>query len=164
MKMLTTEEASKLLGVSPRTVSIWLKKGILPGFKFGEGTRAEWRLNEETLKEYIRQRANPLQRKFDEGQDNITTDKGTVDRTTGKPVPTEADGVPAIDLDKEPDECNSDSLDTQHHLPDGEDTLQCNEGEPPSKKTTKDKEPLSIGLFYHLNGDKDTTQTIAGKD
>jgi len=66
MKMLTTLEASKLLGVSQRTVSIWLKKNIIPGYKFGKGKRAEWRLNEDSLLEYIRRQANPFQRQIDE--------------------------------------------------------------------------------------------------
>lgn len=64
-KLITTEEASKVLGVSPRTVSIWLKKNKIPGFKFGEGRRAEWRINEDTLLEFIKSRSNPLQKEFD---------------------------------------------------------------------------------------------------
>ena len=66
MELIDTGEASKILGVTQRTVSVWLKKSVIPGYKIGVGRKAEWRLNREDLLEYLRQQANPLQREFEE--------------------------------------------------------------------------------------------------
>jgi len=65
-RLIDTKEASELLGVTQRTVSVWLKANKLPGFRMGRGRKSEWRLNREDLIEYLRQQANPLQREFEE--------------------------------------------------------------------------------------------------
>jgi len=73
VKLITTEQASQILNVSPRTVSIWLKEEILPGFKIGAGKQAEWRIDEETLYKFILSRANKTQKALNEEQDSTTT-------------------------------------------------------------------------------------------
>lgn len=99
MGLITTEQASKILGVTSRTVSIWLKKEILPGYKLGAGEQAEWRIDEETLQKFILSRANKLQRDFNEGRE---------------PIPT-------VNPDNTPDDTTTTDHDSDsEHLPDGE--------------------------------------------
>jgi len=66
MELIDTQEASKLLGITQRTVSVWLKQNKLPGIKIGQGRKAEWRLNRQDLLEYLRKQSNQLQRQIEE--------------------------------------------------------------------------------------------------
>lgn len=66
MEMMTPQEAAEVLKVTPRTISIWLKNGKLPGFKLGSGRGAEWRLGREELELYLKSHANTAQRQQDE--------------------------------------------------------------------------------------------------
>ena len=55
-KLLTPADVSKYLQVDARTVTLWLRKGYLRGFKLGK----EWRLSPEDLHSFIEQHANKL--------------------------------------------------------------------------------------------------------
>lgn len=66
MEMIDTFEAAKILGVTQRTVSIWLKKNKIPGYKLGVGKRAIWRIKREELIQFLDSHANKAQKKRDE--------------------------------------------------------------------------------------------------
>jgi excisionase family DNA binding protein len=66
MRLIDTREAAKILGTSPRTVSIWLKNNLLPGYKLGIGNRADWRINKTDLLNFLKSRGNLAQKKIDE--------------------------------------------------------------------------------------------------
>jgi len=51
LRVLTPEQAAKVLQLSPRTVYSYLRQGKLPGRKIG-GRR--WRILEEDIRAYIR--------------------------------------------------------------------------------------------------------------
>jgi excisionase family DNA binding protein len=51
-KMLTTDDAAKLLQVSPETVRAWLRKGLIQGTKVGGGKL--WRISETTINEFVK--------------------------------------------------------------------------------------------------------------
>jgi len=50
-KLLTPEEAAKILHVSPDTVRGWLRKGVIKGTKVGGGRL--WRISESTINEFV---------------------------------------------------------------------------------------------------------------
>ena len=53
-KLLTPADVSKYLQVNDRTVTLWLRKGYLRGFKLGK----EWRISNHDLRSFIAQHAN----------------------------------------------------------------------------------------------------------
>ncbi|MBI5582880.1 MAG: helix-turn-helix domain-containing protein [Deltaproteobacteria bacterium] len=60
-KLMTPEEAARLLAVSPRTVKDWLRRGDLKGVKAGN----LWRIRESDLERFLgededRTRREPL--------------------------------------------------------------------------------------------------------
>ncbi|MCD4783960.1 MAG: helix-turn-helix domain-containing protein [Candidatus Eremiobacteraeota bacterium] len=66
MELINTSEAARILGVTQRTVSIWLKKNKIPGYKLGIGNRSIWRIKKEELLQFLNSHANQAQRKRDE--------------------------------------------------------------------------------------------------
>lgn len=52
--VLTPEEAASSLAVAPGTVRIWLRKGILPGFR----VEGQWRIRADELAEWLEERRN----------------------------------------------------------------------------------------------------------
>lgn len=58
--LVDTEEAARILGVSPRTVQAWVRQKKLPVVKFGVGRGSLTRFRPEALQEWIRgQEINP---------------------------------------------------------------------------------------------------------
>ncbi len=55
-RLLTTEEAARLIGVKQTTVRTWLNKGLIEGTKVGGGKL--WRISEEALEEFINNKRN----------------------------------------------------------------------------------------------------------
>ncbi len=51
-KLLTPDAVAERLAVSPATVRIWLRKGILKGVKVGGGKL--WRISESAIDEFIK--------------------------------------------------------------------------------------------------------------
>ena len=51
-KLLTPDAVAERLAVSPATVRIWLRKGILKGTKVGGGKL--WRISESAIDEFIK--------------------------------------------------------------------------------------------------------------
>ena len=51
-KLLTPDAVAERLAVSPATVRIWLRKGILKGAKVGGGKL--WRISETAIEEFIK--------------------------------------------------------------------------------------------------------------
>jgi len=51
-KLLTPEDAARLLQVSPDTVRGWLRKGVIKGTKVGGGRL--WRISESTIDEFVK--------------------------------------------------------------------------------------------------------------
>jgi len=51
-KLLTPEAVAERLDVSPATVRIWLRKGLLKGSKVGGGKL--WRISEAEIDEFIK--------------------------------------------------------------------------------------------------------------
>jgi excisionase family DNA binding protein len=51
-KLLTPEDAARLLQVSPDTVRGWLRKGVIKGTKVGGGRL--WRISESTIGEFVK--------------------------------------------------------------------------------------------------------------
>lgn len=66
MNLMTVKEVAESLRVTPRIISIWLKKGKLPGYKVGFGKRKRWRISREALQSFLKKQANEAQREFDE--------------------------------------------------------------------------------------------------
>ena len=58
MKYFTKEEIAKELMVHPKTVERWLKRGLLRGYKLGDGKTALWRIPEEELKKFLEKHKN----------------------------------------------------------------------------------------------------------
>ncbi len=50
-KLLSPEAVAEMIGVSPATVRIWLRKGTLKGIKVGEGRL--WRISEKDVQEFL---------------------------------------------------------------------------------------------------------------
>ncbi len=53
-KLLTPPQVAQHLQVNERTVTQWLRRGHLRGFKIGK----EWRISERDLKNFLEQSAN----------------------------------------------------------------------------------------------------------
>jgi len=53
-KLLTPTDVAKRLQVNERTVTQWLRKGHVRGFKIGK----EWRVSEHDLEAFLEQSAN----------------------------------------------------------------------------------------------------------
>ncbi len=53
-KMLTPTDVANRLQVNERTVTLWLRKRYLRGFKIGK----EWRISPDDLQAYLETRAN----------------------------------------------------------------------------------------------------------
>lgn len=51
-ELLTAQEVASILKVHPRTVYVWLRQGELQGVKVGD----TWRVREQDLKKFIRER------------------------------------------------------------------------------------------------------------
>ncbi len=51
-KLLTPEDAAKMLQVSPGTIRGWLRKGVIKGTKVGGGRL--WRISETTIDEFVK--------------------------------------------------------------------------------------------------------------
>jgi len=51
-KFFTTHEIAEMLNISPRYVTLLIKRGELRGYKVGK----EWRIEEEELEEFLRKR------------------------------------------------------------------------------------------------------------
>ncbi len=60
-RLLTTEEAAKIIGVKQTTVRTWLNKGLIEGTKVGGGKL--WRISEEALEEFINSKRNKTAKK-----------------------------------------------------------------------------------------------------
>jgi excisionase family DNA binding protein len=58
MKIMTKEEIAKILRVHQRTVERWLGRGILGGYKLGEGRTALWRISEDDFKKFLKKYKN----------------------------------------------------------------------------------------------------------
>lgn len=58
IKFLTREEVGDYLRVNPRTVDRWLKKGLLKGYKLGNGPTSMWRIPEDEVKRFLEKHAN----------------------------------------------------------------------------------------------------------
>lgn len=71
MDLLTVPEVAKMLKVTKRTITIWLKKGKLPGYKLGEGRGADWRVNRRDLDFFLRKHANKAQQQIEEERWNL---------------------------------------------------------------------------------------------
>ena len=56
--ILTKEEVAIKLRVHPRTVERWLRRGILRGYKLGEGATALWRISEKELDRFLKKHSN----------------------------------------------------------------------------------------------------------
>ncbi len=51
--LLDTNEAARLLGISPRTVQSWVRRGQLPHIKLSEGKTGLTRFRPAALREWI---------------------------------------------------------------------------------------------------------------
>jgi len=58
MEFLTNDEVAKNLRVHPRTVDRWLKRGLLKGYKLGDGKTALWRIPKSELKKFLDKHKN----------------------------------------------------------------------------------------------------------
>ncbi len=58
MKVLTPEEASEILKVTPVAMKKWLRQGKVKGFKAGN----MWRIREEKLLEYIKEQEEKIEK------------------------------------------------------------------------------------------------------
>jgi excisionase family DNA binding protein len=70
MDMIDSKEAARILGVTQRTISIWLHQNKLPGYKLGVGRRAVWRIKRDELLKFVDSTANEAQKKKDEERMN----------------------------------------------------------------------------------------------
>jgi excisionase family DNA binding protein len=52
-RLLSTSEAAELLGVAPRTIQHWIRTGRLPAVKMGNTTKALWKVEVSTIREFI---------------------------------------------------------------------------------------------------------------
>ncbi len=53
-KLLTPPQVAERLQVNERTVTLWLRRGLLRGFKIGK----EWRVSSRDLEAFLEQSAN----------------------------------------------------------------------------------------------------------
>jgi excisionase family DNA binding protein len=53
MEFMTHEEIAITLRVHPRTVQRWLQKGLLRGYKLGNGKTALWRVSGGDFKKFL---------------------------------------------------------------------------------------------------------------
>lgn len=58
MKIMIKEEIAKILKVHPRTVERWLGKGILRGYKLGDGRTALWRISQDEFNKFLKRYKN----------------------------------------------------------------------------------------------------------
>ena len=58
MEFLTNDEVAKSLRVNPRTVDRWLKRGLIKGYKLGEGKTALWRIPKSEVKKFLEKHRN----------------------------------------------------------------------------------------------------------
>ena len=58
MKYLTREEIAEELRVHVRTVERWLRKGMIKGYKLGEGRTSLWRIPEIEFKKFLDKNKN----------------------------------------------------------------------------------------------------------
>ena len=58
MEFLTNDEVAKNLRVHSRTVDRWLKKGLLKGYKLGNGKTALWRISKTEFKKFLDKHKN----------------------------------------------------------------------------------------------------------
>lgn len=63
IKFFTREEVGTYLRVNPRTVDRWLKKGLLKGFKLGDGPTSKWRIPEGEVTKFLEKHASTKQNK-----------------------------------------------------------------------------------------------------
>lgn len=70
MDMINSKEAARILGVTQRTVSIWLNTNKLPGYKLSVGRRAVWRIKRDELLQFVESTANEAQKKRNEERMN----------------------------------------------------------------------------------------------
>lgn len=54
MDYLTRSEVAKMLRVHPRTVDRWLKKGLLKGYKLGDGKTAPLRIPRKEVDKFLK--------------------------------------------------------------------------------------------------------------
>lgn len=56
-RMLSPAQVAEVLGVHPKTASVWMRTGHLPGRNLATGKqRACWRISEADLEKWIRNR------------------------------------------------------------------------------------------------------------
>ncbi|MBP1934867.1 helix-turn-helix domain-containing protein [Ammoniphilus resinae] len=72
MKLFSPEEAADTLGVSPKTIREWLRKGNLPGVKTGR----LWRIREEDLQSFTQPQTTKIK--------EIEFDWDTLEKLTSK--------------------------------------------------------------------------------
>jgi excisionase family DNA binding protein len=58
MNFLTNDEVAKILRVHPRTVDRWLKRGMLKGYKLGNGKTSLWRISKSEVKKFLDKHKN----------------------------------------------------------------------------------------------------------
>jgi excisionase family DNA binding protein len=58
MEYLTNDEVAKILRVHPRTVDRWLKRGMLKGYKLGNGKTSLWRISKNEVKKFLEKHKN----------------------------------------------------------------------------------------------------------
>ena len=58
MEYLTNDEVAKILRVHPRTVDRWLKRGMLKGYKLGNGKTSLWRISKDEVKKFLKKHKN----------------------------------------------------------------------------------------------------------
>lgn len=141
IKLYTLEEVSENLGLSKQILRDKLRRGIIKGQKNGN----KWVVTEESLQNYLNGDPAP-EIKYDckKATDNRRERMAEVGRRKGDKkgqISTEAEGVPAVDLDKEPEDSTTPQTDSDttppastlepiHTPPDGEDTTLETSGEP----------------------------------
>lgn len=53
IELLTTQEAARILRVTPQTIMNMIRRGDLPGRKIGAGNTSPWRIPREAVIKYI---------------------------------------------------------------------------------------------------------------
>ena len=51
--IMTVNQVAEYLGVGAEIVRVWLRKGVLPGRKLGTKPKAEWRVLESSVEEFV---------------------------------------------------------------------------------------------------------------
>jgi predicted site-specific integrase-resolvase len=54
----TSEDVARFLRIKPATVRNWAGRGILPGFKFRETKRADWRFVPARIRKFLEKQSN----------------------------------------------------------------------------------------------------------